>query len=353
MTDVSRPSRARAPRSARARWTQAGLPLAVFGLLAALPSSALAQADEDEPVLAQVREAFSQPGLTLGFLLQAVVDAGLEDDPASAQVAAARIRVSGVLDGGFSYRLQTNHAASPSLLDAQVGWTQGPRLAVHAGRFKTPFSREFLTYAGSIDFVNRSRVVSALAPNRQIGVQASGLLTERIGYAVGGFTGGSNTTPNEALVGVARLSGAGFEVAEGVLGVAAHVAVGRDGAIGTRVLGPGFLGEGLLLGADARFEAGRLLLAGEYAHAAWDPLGPAEPDAAGFYLTAGWMLAEARQALVRWDRYRAPIGPADDIVLLGFNVWPTEASEIQINWGIPVDDTAGPHKLVVNFQVGF
>ena len=326
--------------------------LPLLGLVAVLPASASAQTPEDEPVLAQVREVFSQPGLTLGFLLQAVVDVGLEEDPASAQVAAARIRVAGVLDGGFSYRLQTNHAASPSLLDAQVGWTHGPRFSVHAGRFKTPFSREFLTYAGAIDFVNRARAVSALAPNRQMGVQASGLLTERVAYAVGGFTGGSNTTPNEALVGVARVSGDGFAVGDGVLAVAAHLAVGRDGAIGTGVLGPGFVGDGVLWGGDARYEAGRLLLAGEYVHADWDPLGPAEPDAEGFYLTAGWMVAEARQALIRWDRYRAPVGEANDVILLGANVWPTEASEIQVNWGIPVDDGAGPHKLLVNFQIG-
>jgi hypothetical protein len=84
------------------------------------------------------------------------------------------ILLSGSLDGDFDYFLQTNFAASPSILDARVGWTASEQFGVWAGRFKTPVSAELLTFAGSLDFVNRSRMVEALAPGRQMGVQFRG-----------------------------------------------------------------------------------------------------------------------------------------------------------------------------------
>jgi hypothetical protein len=59
--------------------------------------------------------------------------------------------------------------------------------------FKSPFSGEFLIGAGAIDFVNRSRVVGNLVPNRQIGVQISGWLKpEAVHYVSGAFNGNGN-----------------------------------------------------------------------------------------------------------------------------------------------------------------
>ncbi len=336
------------------RFAHGGLTTAVLAIAAVVSSPALASAQEaGEPQAAGIRALLSQPELTLGLLLQAVVDPGIDDTPASAQVAAARLLLSGTLDGGFSYFLQTNFAGSPALLDGRVGWSRSPAFHVYAGRFKAPFSRELLTFAGSIDFVNRARVVEALAPNRQMGVQVGGAVGPWVRWAAGGFTGRSNSTPNESLAGVFRLEGAGIELAEGTLSLAAHAAVGRDGAVGAGAFGPGYVGDGVLLGLDGRAELGRLLLSGELIRADWDPTGGADVDADGLYLTAGWMLVPEHQALVRWDRYAAPGALADDALILGYNIWPTAESEIQINWLIPVGDGAEPHRLLINFQLGF
>ena len=312
----------------------------------------VAAQNTSEPILEQVRSVFSQPGLTLGFLLQTVIDPGIDSDPASAQIAAARIIVGGQLDGGFNYRLQTNHAASPSLLDARVGWSND-QFSVYAGRFKAPFSRELLTFAGSIDFVNRSRVVEALAPNRQVGMQIGGKFSDDVAWSLGGFTGPNNNTANESLIGVARLEGTAFEMGDGVVSAAVHAAVGRDGAIAHRTLGNGYLGDGVLMGADVRYEAGQLLLAGEFIRADWDPFAAPELDSDGLYFTAGWMLTEQEQVLARWDRYRSPVGMDDDVLVLGFNSWPTSATEVQVNWMVPLKGSGEIHKLLINFQVGF
>lgn len=343
------PSYAHRPSSPASRSTW---PILTLALLLAFVAPSAAQQD-DEPILEQVQDVFQTEGLTLGFLLQAVADPGLEEDPARFTVGNARIRLEGALDAGFSYKLQTNHVGPSTLLDAQVAWSPGPELTIAAGRFKTPFSREFLTYAGSIDFVNRSRVVTALAPNRQVGVQLGAQLNELVSWSVGGFTGSTNATVDESLIGVVRLEGAGIELGDGTLAVAASFAGGREDAIGARQLGPAFTGEGILYGADARFESGPLLLAGEYLRGEWEPdFGVLDVESDGLYLTAGYMIQEARQILLRWDRFEAPGQDADDILVFGFNVWPTTATELQANWLVPLQDSEEPHKLLINFQVG-
>jgi len=316
-------------------------------------SPLVGQQEGDEPILDEVRALLSTPGLTFGFLLQTVVDAGLEEDPTRTQIANARLRFRGRLDGGFSYLLQTNHVATPSLLDARVSWSSTPALTISAGRFKTPFSREFLVFVGSIDFVNRSRVVTRLAPNRQVGVQLDGRLDEVVSWSVGGFTGSRSTTADESLIGVARLQGAGIEVGEeGVLTIGGNVAGGRESAVGARALGAGFAGDGVLFGLDARYESGSLMLNGEYIRGDWEPSGGGDVESDGFFLTAGYMMAENQQALVRWDRFSAPGADADDMLVLGFNAWPTSATEIQANWQIPLNGSDEIHKVLINFQIG-
>lgn len=324
----------------------------VPGLLGVAATQAAAQ-DAPEPLIEQVRAVFGQPGMQVGFLLQAVVDPGLDGQKASTSVAAARLSVLGRLDHGFDYLLQTDFAASPALLDARVGWSKSNTFHVSVGRFKTPFSRELLTYAGSIDFVNLSRVVDALSPNRQMGLQMGGASGEHMLWSAGGFTGSRAPTVNESMLGVIRLEGTAMELGGGTLSAAAHVGVGRDAAIAGRAMPSSFLGDGVVWGLDGRWETDRLLLAFEVIGAEWDPVDEPESDAAGHYATVGRMVGSASQLLVRWDRYRAPAAVvADDQVVLGYNAWPTSAAGVQVNWLVPVNGSAAPHQLLVNFQVG-
>jgi hypothetical protein len=344
------------PLSAMRGFRTAATILGIAAATVAVPIQPLAQ-EESEPRLAQVLKALSHEGLRIGMLLQVVGDPSIDENdhaPASVQIAAARLRLEGDLDGGFNYKLQTNFAQSASLLDALVGWSAGHAFGVRAGRFKAPLSREFLTYAGAIDFVNRSRAVSELALGRQLGVQLNGRPSSRIHWSLGGFTGSESPAGGDPLVGVGRLEVTPSlpEYPDSRVTFAASAAVGSDGAVGTHAQGKGFLGDAVLVEADIRFESGRLLFAGEYLAADWDGPGGNE-DAAGHYLTTGWMTGERTQLLARWDRYRPPSGEYDDAILLGFNLWPTSASEIQVNWWVPVEDGTSPHKVLVNLQIGF
>ena len=312
---------------------------------------------EPEPVLDALRAAFNQEGLRLGMLLQTVLDPAIDNSDAaepSVQIAAMRLRLTGDLDGGFNYAFQTNFVGTPSILDARLGWDASDEFGIWAGRFKTPFSRELLTYAGSIDLVNRSRVVDALAPGRQMGIQLHGQAGPGTSWSLGGFTGPDNSPANESIIGVAR-----FEVSPQLdqddvdLSFAASAAIGRDGAIAGGTIGQGFQGDGTIFGIDGRMTSGRLLVAGEAIIGDFDPVAAASMDAAGLYLTAGWMTAATQQVLVRWDRYRGIGASSDDAIVFGFNAWPTTASEIQINWIAPIAGSTMPHKILVNFQLGF
>jgi hypothetical protein len=175
--------------------------------MAILPGAVSGQ-ETGEPIYDELVALVTQDALTIGTLFQAVVDPSIDSDDAQSaniSVAAARLLMGGVLDNGFRYFLQTNFAASPSVLDARVGWVYDDQFGVWAGRFKTPFNQELLDYAGSIDFVNRSRVVSQLGTNRQYGVQ----IATRVGIAtlqLGGFTGPNAAPSGEDLAGVARVA---------------------------------------------------------------------------------------------------------------------------------------------------
>jgi hypothetical protein len=100
-------------------------------------------------------------------------------------------------------------------------------------------------------------------------------------------------------------------------------------------------------------ELGRLMLAGEYHRADWDPLGDAETDSDGWFATAGWMVLPGHQALARWDRYRAPEATASDYLVVGYNFRLSSAVQLLANWWAPLDEGGQPHRMLVSFELSF
>jgi hypothetical protein len=70
------------------------------------------------------------------------------------------------------------------------------------------------------------------------------------------------------------------------------------------------------------------------------------------------MVSGKSQLLARWDSFDArdlfnAEGKADWVVL-GFNHWPTKATELQVNYIIDVDDNdLKHHQWLVNVQIVF
>jgi hypothetical protein len=341
-----------------------GILVLCFGL--ALTTEALPQQEAEEPLFDELKRLFQTDALSIGALLQTVgtfqADRTLPGGNGFT-IGTMRLAIYGELDLGFGYFFQTDFTRSRPLLDASMYYRVVPALRLDAGVFKVPFSREFLTPASSIDFVNRSRVVASLAPNRQIGVQASGSIgAGPFAYTVGLFNGNrfleANTNDNNDFLYAIRIAyDTGSPPQPSVeqrLALGFNFAFSSDDDVSLIGFPGGFEGDRLLFGVDARWTRDRLLAAAEIIGANLDPVAGVTAEPYGWQVTFGYMLGASSQALFRWDSFEPDGGlDADDLFILGYNLWPSSATEVQLNYGIPTSGGLDEHQLLVNLQVGF
>jgi Phosphate-selective porin O and P len=334
--------------------------LLVAGLLG-FASPAAAQ----DSLLTELAHRFRSRPLSLGALLQVVGDYQHADRASGVngfQVTNLRLKLSGELDGGYGYLLQTNFAASPAILDAELHYRVADAVVLQAGQFKAPFSRELLTGAGDLDLIQRSRVVTALAPGRQLGLELRGRIARgRLEYGAGVFNGngiGSRTNDDERLLGVAR-------VAWWVLGAAptaarrielgGNIAYSHDTNVNLGLLGTGFRGRRTVWGGDARYTDRRWLLAGEIVGARLASADSGTTHPLGWQATAGFRPVPRLQLLFRWDALRSDsLSPDGDILLFGIRVWPTGAIQFRVEDLVEVDHPElTRHRLLAGAQLGF
>ncbi len=329
-------------------------------------SGALEAQRDEEPTYRQLIQMVQRDYLRLGVLLQTVADLQIERSMAGGNgfnISNFRVALSGELDAGFGYFLQTNFAASPAILDANMFYDVSPSVRLTAGQFKAPFSREFLTSASSIDFVNRAQAVTALAPGRELGMSVTATSASKALGATAGIFNGNRTVPNgndgNHLLYVGRVFGTlqpvGASSADTKVDIGVHVAYSRDESATLPGIVTGFSGARTLVGVDAATRIGPTSISGEVLVASLDPAVGATRNPWGFHATAGYMLTEKTQALIRFDGLDpdAPAGRTD-LVILGFNAWPTAVTEFQINYLFDPDDAAfDRHQILANFQFGF
>jgi phosphate-selective porin len=103
-------------------------------------------------------------------------------------VARRRVGVSGRVTSHVEFEVERELDGAGGWRDVFVNVRATRALQLRAGHFKVPFSRDQLTGAGSLDFIDRSRAADLLAPGRSIGVALHGRLAGRVaGYEVGAF----------------------------------------------------------------------------------------------------------------------------------------------------------------------
>ena len=293
--------------------------------------------------------------IELGALVQTVGQVTF-DPPSSGSgtnqfnVATTRLKLSGGGSSGFRYMAQTDFTRSLVLLDARIGYRFAPSATLRAGLFKAPFSGEFLTSSANIDFVNRSRVVSSYIPNRQVGASLYGETGGLVGYEIGVFNGNGRTlsgNDNNRFMYTGRLTFSP-ELQTGSLEIGTNVAFSEDAYAG-------FRGSRTLVGVDARFERGPLLVSGELIRAELDPTGVSEREPLGYHLTAGYAPVPGRhQLLVRLDQIdHDTLTDTPTQLVFGYNLFATEAYGLQLNYVLPFGDGAdtGDHRILANFQV--
>ena len=313
------------------------------------------QTDEDRLYDSLVAQ-FQREYLRFTALLQVAPVVPFEDaegNQGRIEIAAARFGIGGRLGGGVGYRLQTEFARSPAVLDAYISYGS-ERVRGIVGRQRVPFSYEALTPAADIPFVNRSRAVRALAPGREVGVevlaaQPDGPLSLRAGVfnATQRIANSGGLLPQRERGGVlvvGRVQGA-FDVGGGgVLVVGANAGYDTPDT-SDRVESSGRV----LLGADARLRVGALLLGGEYLYSRTDdPVAVVRLGEDGGYATAGYDLSADDRVLARLDVFNG-----SEEVLLGYNRALTRAASFQANLVVPLDDAAEPFGVLANFQLAF
>jgi phosphate-selective porin OprO and OprP len=137
----------------------------------------------------------------------------------------AYLDLKGTLSAKWGYRLQTDFANGPKIVDLYTDFKVNDYLNFTFGQFAIPFSRENLTSNTKSEFIERSQVVESLVARgkdvissqsnqngRDIGVQAGGTLIKTgdktwVEYKIGLFNGsGINTADkNESKDVVTRI----------------------------------------------------------------------------------------------------------------------------------------------------
>ncbi len=336
-------------------------------ILIGLNSLSLFAQDDGETLYEQLKKHFKKEYLSIGMVLQVVGDGQIERTFAGNNgfnISNMRISVSGKLDHHFGYFLQTNFIKSPAILDAKFQYQLSRGFNIDAGLFKAPFSKEFLTGATAIDMVNRSQVVSALVPGRQVGVQFSGWLSPQnsIQYSAGifngnGFAQNNNDNGNFLYAGRVTFFPNIFKSeanANVEIGVNAAYSVDRRASIA----GLAFQGKRALVGADARLDINNILIAAEYLHANLNfDTNNIIPDKTpeGYHITGGYLFHEQHQILLRFDHFNTDgISTDNDWIVLGYNFWPSSTAEIQLNYTVDTDNSAMQHhQLLINAQIAF
>ena len=123
------------------------------------------------------------------------------DNDLNADVARRRIGIEGEILNIFDYQVEREFTANRDpWRDVYLNYKQYGFAEVMAGKFKVPFSLDENTSSTNLDFVNRSRIATLLAPGRDIGVMVHGRFLTRgiLRYELGLFNeDGSNAARND------------------------------------------------------------------------------------------------------------------------------------------------------------
>ncbi|MEX0724393.1 MAG: porin [Gracilimonas sp.] len=274
------------------------------------------------------------------------------------RVPHARIKVNGKLDGGFSYNVHFDAAASSTVVDAFIGYKINDKANLTIGIQKPGVSYEYLTAPHKVDFVTRSTVVSTLTSHRDIGLRMHGGLTDAINYSFGVFNGnGYGSNDNNKFFYAGRLNyDSSLEEGSLIVGVNASYGEHENRNLSSNL--PTINGDRLTYGADLRFDNSSIILASEVLGAELEYTGFTEIDNVfGFHVTGGYKISGKTHALLRYESFNsdllAPSADREQIVI-GLNRYPTGQTGFKINYLLPVDDTGfSNHGLQLNYYISF
>ena len=274
-------------------------------------------------------------------------------------IRRARLDVRGNISPYFSYRLQTDFAGTPKLLDAYAEIKVYDYLNFTVGQAKIPFSAENLASSNKMESIDRSQVVEALVARGkdEIGNQNGRDIGVQVGGSFGKF---ENRFIFDYKIGV--FNGAGINAADkndykDIVGrLIAHPVKGFDLG-GSYYNGTRFTTTNLdreRYGIELSYEYKRFFVRGEFIEG---------KDGAikrnGWYAQTGYYLIPAKlQLIAKYDTYDTNTSASNDIstaYLIGgtyiFNNW----SRIQAGYTIKQEEGASINNNfgVIQYQISF
>lgn len=306
-------------------------------LLITAPGALRAQSPADTALVSLLRGT----SLEVGALVQADAQVGDDAIRDGFNLRATRLRLRGEAPG-LQFFVQTDFNRNPSVLDGRLRVPLSPNASVAAGLYKTPFSAEFVRFRGALRTLERSRVVNALAPQRQIGVTIRADIPESpLQFEGGLFNGpqGLQTNDNNSLLYVGRLTST-VPVREGALDVGVQAAFSNDRNVTIPSVTNSFRGQRTLFGLDAEFQNEDWLLAVTWITASLDPPNRSSYQPWGYYATVGYRVAPRHQLLLRLDGFSdgRPATTEDERLIAGYTLFWTTALKFQVNYSAPLDE---------------
>jgi hypothetical protein len=282
--------------------------------------------------------------LRFGMLLTADAYLGPDratDNDAGFDLSDARLSFGGELEKGFGYFVQANLVDSRPVLDMIIKWKAEPYgFQISAGYFRTRFAGEFVIPAPRLDFVERSQIVRALSPGRQVGIQIDQeIVGEALVAHAGVFNGnGLDTNDDERFLYVLRFDGR-IQCGEfdSVFEYGINGAYSEDDDTDLGFDFPkSFAGKRWLAGADARWTMGSVFVSAEGLYGSIDPNGRSYHDVYGYQASVGWTLNRLIQLLVRYDAFYAASLQEDRDLAIGSIVFNfTEIISLQGELRVP------------------
>lgn len=216
----------------------------------------------------------------------------------TATVNRARAGFDGTLPNRFTYRVMIEFeagggartAAAVSLRDAYIRWTRN-WLALQAGQYKTPFSRNFVTSLSLLETADRPAVVDTLATKRDLGLMAELTPLPEAALSIGVYNGEGQNLP-------ANRDSTTLLVARTVVRPFSQVQVGASGAT--------YEGDSTRWGFEASFEQHGALLRAEWI--AQHRRGTSKDDEGWFVLGGMRVLPWAQIVVQQEDLLRPYLG---------------------------------------------
>ena len=244
-----------------------------------------------------------------------------KDKEDSFRIRRARISMDGTLIEDVDFHVEADVSREAALEEAEIRLLYFPWAAATLGQFKTPFSMGNLTSAKKLDTAERAEAVTALSPDKEIGLMVGGkFFDKRLSYRASLTNGnGKNkkANDNDQFLYVLRLEG--VPVREGHLfgrnfsaSIGANAALSHDSAVRaeeifgvSKALGSASEGKRRLAGCDLSLRWGKSSFKAEYLYGNFKPSrrGLRQINAGGYYVQGGHYLTPDIQAIIRHEDY--------------------------------------------------